>query len=139
MTKLIYADLTYKIRGSIFNVYNTLGFGHKEQVYQKALAEELKGKKINYEREKRLAVRYKGKTVGSYQPDFIIENKIILEIKAVKFMPKIFETQVLNYLKGIGYKLGLLINFGGQRLIIKRLVWTNPRKSVANQRKSLKK
>lgn len=134
---LLYADLTYKVRGAIFTVYNQLGYGHKEQVYQKALAYELEDINVPYKREKSLDVTYKDKIVGKYRPDFIVDNKIVLEIKAVEIIAKTFEIQLINYLKTTGYELGLLINFGSPKLYIKRLVWTgNPRESVSNQRKS---
>lgn len=130
--ELLYADLTYKIRKAAFNVYNELGFGHKESIYQKALEKELKEAKIPYKKEMSLAVNYKGEKVGNYRPDFIIDDKIIIEIKAVAFMPKEFETQLINYLKSTKYQLGLLINFGSSKLQIKRLIWTNnPRQSVS--------
>lgn len=122
--KMIYADITYKVRGCIFNVYNELGFGHKEQVYQKALEKEFIDKKIIYKREKGINVTYKGNVVGSYRPDFIVEDKIILELKALEILPKKLETQLLQYLKTTGYQLGLLINFGAPSLYIKRLIFT---------------
>jgi len=136
--KLIYADLTYRVRGAIFTVYNTLGYGHKEMVYQKALANEFSEQKIPYNREKSLDVRYKNQVVGNYRPDFVVDNKIVIEIKAVEFMPKSFETQLIHYLKTIDFKVGLLVNFGSTTLCIKRFVWTNnQRKSVTNPRKSI--
>lgn len=136
-TDMLYADLTYQVRGAIFTVYNQLGYGHKEQVYQKALACELEDIGIIYKREVSLEVKYKDKVVGKYKPDFIIDNKIVLEIKAVELIAKTFEIQLINYLKTTNYTLGLLINFGAPKLYIKRLIWTgNPRESVSNQRKS---
>lgn len=122
---LIYGDLTYKVRGCVFNVYNELGSGHKEQVYQKVLAKEFKDKEISFKREKSIDVKYKNESVGFYRPDFLVEDKILLELKAVEFMTKIFEQQLLHYLKTTGYKLGLLINFGGSKVYIKRLIWTD--------------
>lgn len=121
---LLYADLTYKIRKGIFNVFNELGYGHKEQVYQKSLAKEFDELKISYKREKDINVFYKGNVVGNYRPDFIVEDKIIIEIKAVEFMPKTFEIQLLHYLKATGYSLGMLVNFGTPRLYVKRLILT---------------
>lgn len=130
-SKLIYADLTYKVRGAIFNVYNSLGHGHKEEVYQKALAKELKEEEISYKREEKLPVKYKNEIVGSYRPDFVIEDKVIIELKAVEFMPKSYEEQLIHYLKTTGFSLGLLVNFGRPKLEIKRLVWTkDPRESA---------
>ncbi|MBI2590948.1 MAG: GxxExxY protein [Candidatus Blackburnbacteria bacterium] len=122
--KLIYADLTYKIRGAIFVVFNSLGFGHKEQVYQKALARQFQEENIPFKREVSLDVEYKDEVVGNYRPDFVVEGKVIIELKAVEFMPKTFETQLLHYLKTTAHQLGLLVNFGSPRLVIKRLVWT---------------
>ncbi len=91
----------------IYEVYNTLGFGHRETVYQKALAEEFNRRKIPFEREKKLNVLYKGKGVGLYIPDFVVDGKVILEIKAT------------------GFRLGLLANFGTNKLQIIRKVWGN--------------
>lgn len=122
--KLIYADLTYRIRGAIFNVYNQLGYGHKEQVYQKALEKEFSEANLPFKREVSLSVSYKNEVVGSYRPDFVVDDKVIIELKAVEFMPKSFKTQLLHYLKTTGYQLGLLVNFGAPKLVIKRLVWT---------------
>lgn len=122
--KFLYEELSYKLRGCVFSVYNTLGFGHKESVYQKALADELAKMKLNFEREKTIPITYNGKQVGVYRPDFVIDNKIIVEIKAVEFMPKSYETQLVYYLKGTNYKLGFLINFGGTKLDIRRRIYT---------------
>lgn len=123
--KLLYEDLTYRIRGAIFTVYNELGFGHKENIYQKALIKEFETLSIPYKKEVGLDVKYKGDTVGKYRPDFSIEDKIIVELKSVEFMPKSYEDQLVHYLKTTGYSLGLLVNFGSSRLYIKRLIWTN--------------
>ena len=121
---LLYEDLIYRIRRSIFNVYNYLGNGHKEQVYQKALEKEFVLQKIQFTKEKTLNVTYKGDKVGLYRPDFIIEEKIVVEIKAVAFVPREFEIQLLHYIKTTGYKLGFLVNFGANKIFIKRLIWT---------------
>jgi len=139
MSKLIYADLTYRVRRAIFNVYNNIGFGHKEKIYQKALAIELEELKVPFKKERALGVKYKNVVVDNYIPDFVIDDKIILELKAVEFMPKSFEAQLIHYLKATEYILGFLINFGTPKLLIKRLVWTgHPRKSaLENQRKSM--
>jgi GxxExxY protein len=120
---MINTDFSYSIRGAVFTVYNSLGFDHKEHVYQKALAQEFKEKNIPF--------------VGHYHPDFVVDQKIILELKAVEFIPKTYEQQLVHYLKSTNYQLGLLINFGASKLYIKRLVWTlDPCKSVTNLRKS---
>jgi len=133
--KLLYSELTYKIRGAIYKVYNTLGFGHKEQVYHKALAIELKKSGIEFGDEVALDVRYENQTVGNYRPDFVIDRKILIEIKALPFIGRDAETQMIYYLKGTGYNLGLLVNFGSSKLEIRRKVWTGyPRKSVIDPR-----
>lgn len=120
----LHEDLSYQIRGCAFKVYNVLGFGHKEGVYQKALAMELKKKNILFEKEKTIPIHYEGKKVGIYRPDFVIDSKVLVELKAVPFMPKDYETQLTYYLKGSDFMLGFLINFGGKRLDIRRRVWT---------------
>lgn len=127
--ELLYADLTYQIRGAMFIVYNSLGFGHKESVYQRALSKEFDTKHIPYQREVNLDVFYNNEVVGHYRPDFVIDNKIIIELKATEFISKNFETQIIHYLKSTKFNLGLLVNFGSDKLYIKRLVWTtsNPR------------
>lgn len=132
-TDLLYEDLTYKVRGAIFAVYNGLGYGHKEDVYQKALVKELAIQSISFTRETPLKVSYKGEIVGNYRPDFVIEDKIILELKATEFIPKVFEAQLLHYLKTTGFSLGLLVNFGAPKVIIKRFIWTNQHESAGNQ------
>ena len=123
-SKLIFADTTYKVRGAIFEVYNTLGYGHKEDIYQKALVKEFKDRQILFEKEINLKVRYKNEKVGNYRPDFVIDKKIIIELKAVEFMPKSYEEQLLHYLKTTDFELGLLVNFGQPKLYIKRLIWS---------------
>lgn len=136
--KLIYADLTYQIRKGLFNVYNGLGFGHKENIYQNALEKEFGELKIPFRKEEGLKISFKDQVVGLYKPDFIIADKVILEIKSTALGSKVFEKQLLYYLKSTGFKLGLLANFGQERLYVKRLIWTNRQESRSNNpRKSL--
>lgn len=123
MGKLEHEELTYKIRGAIFEVYNTLGPGFKEGVYHNSLREEFDKGKIKYNDKKKIRIIYKGKEVGIYEPDFIIEDKIIIEVKAVDIVPKIFEKQLYSYLKAARYKVGILVNFGGDKLDIRRRIY----------------
>ena len=123
-SRLLHEDLSYKIRGCVFKVYNSLGFGHKESVYHKALTTEFNKRHINFEQEKSLDIFYENEKVGNYRPDFVIEGKIIIEIKAQDFLIKDNERQVINYLKSTNYQLAFLVNFGGSKLDIRRLVWT---------------
>lgn len=122
--KLLYADLTYKIRGAFFTIYNSLGFGHKEIIYQKALAKELDKIGIKYQREPRLKIIYDGDVLGTYVPDFLIEDKVIVELKSTQYFSPDLGKQVLNYLKVTGYKLALAVNFGQSKLGIKRIILT---------------
>lgn len=124
---LIYKELAYKIVGCFYNVYNELGPGFKESVYHRALAIEFDIQCISSEEEKRISVEYKGKNAGYYTPDFVIDRKIVIEIKAVDNMPKLYETQLYYYLKGTNYKLGYIVNFGASRIDIRRRVYDKRR------------
>ncbi|MBI4086188.1 MAG: elongation factor 4 [Candidatus Liptonbacteria bacterium] len=124
--KLLYEDITYKLRGAFFAVYNALGPGHKEAVYQNALELEFKKLNLSFEREKRIDVIYEDKKVGLYQPDFVIESKIILELKALPFLAEPPKKQAWHYLRGSEYRLALLVNFG-KKLEIERIVYDNIR------------
>jgi len=120
----LYKDLTYKVIGILYAVHNELGPVHKENIYVNAIAIELEENHINFEREKQITVTYKGRRVGIYRPDFIIEDKVVLEIKAVPVMTKNMIDQMYYYLKGTRYKLVLLVNFGTKKLSIKRRIYT---------------
>jgi GxxExxY protein len=125
--KIIYKELSYKLVGCFYDVYNELGPGHKEQIYHKALALEFKSKDISLDDKKRLKVKYKGQEIGIYQPDFVIEDKIIVEIKSLLQMPNVSEKQLYYYLRGADYKLGYLVNFGAEKLDIRRRVYDTAR------------
>ena len=114
---LIYKDLAYKAVGCFYNVYNELGPGYKESIYRKALAIEFETNKISFTEEKHIPITYRSKKVGIYVPDFIVYEKVIIEIKAVDIMPKVFEEQLYTYLKGTKYKLGYLVNFGSDKMV----------------------
>ncbi|HDZ62774.1 MAG TPA: GxxExxY protein [Nitrospirae bacterium] len=120
----IYNDLTYKIIGAVYDVHKELGSVHKEIVYHKAVAIELFNAGIPFVEEKTIDVKYKEKKVGVYRPDFIIDNKVILEIKVAPAITKAMKDQVYYYVKGTKYKLVLLVNFGTKKVGIKRLIYT---------------
>ncbi len=124
---LLYKDLAYTMVGCFYAVYNELGPGHKEQIYHKALALEFKSKGISFDDKKRLKVKYKGQEIGIYEPDFIIEDKIIVEIKSLLQIPSVSEKQLYYYLRGTNYKLGYLVNFGAEKLDIKRRIYDSAR------------
>ncbi len=137
-SELLYGDLTYKIRGAIFSVKKQLGLGHKESIYQKALEEEFKKLKLSFEKEKSISITYSGKKIGIYRPDFIVEDKIILEIKALPFIGRFEKNQIWHYLKGSNYELALLVNFGRDDIDIKRFIYNDGLyKSVSSPYKSV--
>ena len=107
-----YADLTEKIINAAYNVHNVLGFGFLEKVYQNALVVELKKRGLRVSSEVPIKVHYDNEIVGEYVADLIVEDKVILELKAVKDLAEIHEIQLVNYLKATGIEVGLLINFG---------------------------
>lgn len=115
---------SYKINGAAMKVYNTLGHGFLEAVYQEALEIEFIKQGIPYEKEKELTIYYDGKPLKKkYYADFVCYDSIIVELKAVATLEDSHRSQVYNYLKATGYKLGLLYNFGNyDRLEIERKV-----------------
>jgi len=121
--ELIYKDEAYKLIGACMAVHSELGCGFLEQVYQEALEIEFRNQKIPFKREVPIRIEYKGKPLNkSYVADFICYDKIIIELKAINHLESVHESQVLNYLKATGFKLGLLVNFGEQSLKYKRIV-----------------
>ena len=104
-------------------VHQELGSVHKELVYQRALAIEFEESKLIFDKEVRIPIQYRYQNVGYYQPDFVIENTVVLEIKAIPVLAKNAENQMYFYLKGTDYKIGLLINFGAEKLDIRRRVY----------------
>lgn len=108
-----YKQETYDINGAAMHVYNVLGPGFLEPVYQEALSLEFKRRNIPYEREKELTIFYEGVELRQkYRADFVCYGKIIVELKAVAHLDDAHRSQVFNYLKATGYKVGLLFNFG---------------------------
>ena len=122
--KLLYEELTYKIIGAVYAVHKELGTVHKEIIYHKALAIEFEDRKIPFEEEKGVTVEYKNKKIGIYRPDFIIDDKVILEVKVTPAITKAMQDQVYHYVKGTKYNLVLLANFGTSKVGIKRLIYT---------------
>lgn len=118
---------TYQIRGACFEVYNKLGGAFKEKVIENALYEELISRGLVVERQKRIVVQFKGKTVGIYTPDLIVGSKILIELKCKPFLTKEDDRQFWLYLRGTDYKLGLLINFGPKKLEVKRRIYDKAR------------
>ncbi|MFH0803897.1 MAG: GxxExxY protein [Candidatus Tagabacteria bacterium] len=119
---LIYPELSYKIIGCAFDVYNSLGSGHHEKYYQRALVEAFSKQKLDFRQQVNFPLEYKGKVIGRNFLDFLIENKIIVEIKKSQQFSKSHIDQVMEYLKLTNSKLAILINFGTQGVIFKRII-----------------
>ena len=110
---IIYKEESYKVVGAAYKVYNALGHGFLEAVYQEAFEIEFQRQGIPYEREKELKIQYDGVELKqTYKADFVCFGKIIVELKAVNALDDAHRSQVYNYLHATGYKLGLLLNFG---------------------------
>jgi GxxExxY protein len=120
--EFLYKDLTHVIIGAAMEVHRILGPGFLESVYEEALAHEFDLRGIPYERQAELAVRYKDIVAGKFRADFLVDGKVVVELKAIKALIEGDEAQLLNYLKGTGYRVGLLLNFGATSLEYKRRV-----------------
>lgn len=114
--------ITQKIIGCAYTVSNTLGVGFLEKVYENALAHELRKAGLKVEQQRELKVLYDGVVVGSYTADLLVDDCILIELKAVRELDDIHRAQCLNYLKATGLRLCLLINFGNPRVEIKRII-----------------
>lgn len=110
--EFLFKDLTYAVIGAAMEVHRILGPGFLEAVYQKALAHEMLLRGISYEQQKPLRVDYKGIDAGDFRADFMVDNKVVVEIKATQKLVKADEAQLINYLKATGYRVGMLLNFG---------------------------
>jgi len=127
-----YEDVTKKIIGCAYKVYNAMGFGFLESVYEKCMIIELQNAGLKVEQQKRIPVTYRGKNVGDFTADLVVEGKIIVELKSIQKLTKANEVQLVNYLVATGMTVGLLINFGETKAEVKRKVrqLTNSRGST---------
>lgn len=128
---LLYEELSYKLRGFFFAIYNELGPGFKEDVYVRALLNLLNDNKIAYEREKSFYVSFRHASVGTSRIDLVVDGKILIEVKATNIPNSIFEKQLLSYLKSTHLPLGFLVNFGMNKLYIKRFANTKSAQSIS--------
>lgn len=122
MTSLIFSQLSYAIIGAAMEVHNVLGPGFLEAVYQAAMERELTLRGLPFITQIRLPVHYKGLLVGDYVADILVDNNVIVELKAVSGLTPAHEAQALNYLAATGKQLALLLNCGKQTLEFKRIV-----------------
>lgn len=109
-------DITEKIISCAIEVHSALGPGLLESLYEEALVEEFKLRRIPFERQKEVVLKYKGKNIGNHRLDLLVEDKVIVELKATDAINKIYEAQLLTYLKATNKRIGLLVNFNVERL-----------------------
>lgn len=114
-------DLTYKIIGAAMEVHKHLGNGFQEVVYQRALTIEMQMQGIDFSREHEMPLQYKGHDVGTRRVDFFVDNKIMVEIKAIINLEDVHLAQAMNYVEAYNLEIGLLINFGSKSLQHKRV------------------
>ncbi len=116
------SELTGKIIGCAMEVHKHLGNGFQEVIYQRALEIELKNQRINFNREYEMEIFYKEESIGTRRVDFFVENKVMVELKAITQLEDVHLAQAINYLEAYNVDLGLLINFGAKSLQFKRLM-----------------
>jgi GxxExxY protein len=121
---MLHKELTSEILNAFYSVYNALGYGFLEKVYQNALIIELQDRGFNVVSEIPISVYFKDQVVGNYYADILVENKVILELKAAEKLAITHESQLLNYLKATDMEVGLLLNFG-KTPTFKRKIYSN--------------
>ncbi|RKE03087.1 GxxExxY protein [Marinifilum flexuosum] len=126
-----YTELTDKIIEAFYKVYNQLGIGFQEKVYENALLIELDKRLLNFEKQKNIKVYYEGQIIGDFYADIIVNKCVIIELKAVESIRLEHEVQLVNYLRATNIEVGLLLNFG-HKPQIKRKVFANDRKVNLN-------
>ena len=119
-------DVTYAIRGAVFEVNRVLGPGFLEKVYENALVVELQRRGLRVETQVPIKVFYKDNPVGDYVADMLVEGKVIVELKAIERLEKLHQAQLLNYLRATGIRVGLLVNIKHPKAEIKRMVFDLP-------------
>ena len=130
-----HSDVTGKVLEAFFTVYRTLGYGFSEKVYENALAIEMSRLGLKFQQQLPITVFYLSNVVGEFAADFLVEDKVMLELKAVQELAQEHEAQLLNYLKATTIEVGLLLNFGPKAQHIRKvfdnerkglIVWTKP-------------
>lgn len=130
--ELLYKDVTDKILKSFYLVYNELQYGFKETIYEKAMLFELNEIGFVCERQRPIAVHYKGMILGQYTMDLVVENKGILELKTQPKLTEAHEAQLLHYLRATNIEIGMVLNFGLEPQFCRK-VFTNNRKKLSAQ------
>ena len=124
---MLHKDLTDKILKAYYTVYNTLGYGFLEKVYENALLLELQQLGLQAETQQKVVVYYRDQPVGDYFADIVVNDTVIIELKAAEALREEHKAQLLNYLKATAKEVGLLLNFG-KKPEFKRMIYTNDRK-----------
>jgi len=125
MAEIIEKELSYLVMQAAYEVHNNLGPGFPESIYETAMIRELMARNLVLQRQKRIVVNYKGEPLGEFILDLTVNEKIILELKAISAIMKIHEQQALSYLKATGLQLAIVINFGSESVQSSRVVNTN--------------
>ena len=121
--------LTEQIIGAAFKVQNTLGFGFRERIYQRAMIVELESMGLKVAEEVHLVIYYAGKIIGKHRADLLVENQVLVELKSLLELSKADEVQLVNYLKATGTEIGLLINFGQTVQVKRKYLTYTPKKT----------
>ncbi len=124
--KLLHAALTDQILQAFYTVYNTLGYGFLEKVYENALALELKQRGLQIEQQAPVQVYYAGQPIGRYFADLLVENKVIVELKTAEAISAAHEAQLVNYLRATGIEVGLILNFGPKPQFRRKILTRHP-------------
>ena len=126
-------ELTEVIIGVFYEVYNELGFGFLEKIYEEAMARVLRKKGIEVKQQSPVPVWFRGEEIGSYEADLVVANSVLVELKACKGLDSSHESQLLHYLRATEVEVGLLLNFG-PRPHVRRLIFTNERKKTVRHK-----
>ena len=125
-----YEELTKQIIGCAYRVYNAMGYGFLESVYEKCMLIELRKLGLRAENQLPIRVFYEGHEVGTFEADILVEGRVIVELKSIRTLIQIHEVQTVNYLKATGIDIGLLLNFGEQKVEVKRKLRVLPGASL---------
>ncbi len=126
----LHSDITKKIIGVAMKVHSTLGTGFQEVIYQRALAIEMRQQGLSFQRELEMPVFYAGEEIGSRRVDFLVEDKVMVELKAISKLEDVHLAQAINYLEAYHLEVGLLLNFGAKSLEFRRVVNTKKSSST---------
>jgi GxxExxY protein len=127
-----YSDITRKIIGAAMKVHGKLGNGFPELIYQRALAIEMQNQDLSFDREPDLSIYYEEIKIGTRRVDFLVEDKVVVELKAVSKLEDVHFAQAINYLEAYKREIGLLLNFGARSLEFKRLIKSQPHLQTAD-------